>query len=87
MSVGDQVHVGKGGTFDADGLIFGGRRRVPAADSKPERVVVAVWNEDSSAQDFELSLGETLKLAGQTWRLDQINDSQRRWYATLTRTA
>lgn len=87
MSIGEQVHVGKGGTFDADGLIFGGRYHLPATESKPERVIVAVWDKESSGPDFELSVGETLEFAGQFWRLDEIDDGQSRWYATLTRTA
>jgi hypothetical protein len=87
MSVGEQVRVGKGGTFDADGLSFGGSYHLPATDTKPERVIVWVWDEGSSERDFELGLGETLDFAGQTWRLDGIDDTGRRWYATLTRTA
>jgi Family of unknown function (DUF6406) len=87
MSVGEQVSVGKGGTFDADGLSFGGSYHLPATDTKPERVIVWVWDEESKERDFELSVGETLEFAGQSWRLDQIDDSQSRWYATLTRTA
>ena len=87
MSVGEQVAVGNGGTFDADGLSFGGSYHLPATDTEPERVIVAVWDEQTSSQKFELSVGETLEFAGQAWRLDEIDDSQRRWYALLTRTA
>ena len=87
MAVGEQVRVGKGGTFDASGLSFAGSYHVPAAGSEPERVIVWVWDEDSSERQFELGVGETLEFASQTWRLDEIDDSGRRWYATLTRTA
>jgi Family of unknown function (DUF6406) len=87
MSVGEQVNVGKGSTFDADGLSFGGSYHLPATDAKLERVILTVWDEESSEQDFELSVGEALEFAGQTWRLDEIDDTGSRWYATLTRTA
>lgn len=87
MSVGEQVAVGKGGTFDADGLSFGGSYHLPATDTESERVIVAVWDEKTSSQKFELRVGEMLEFAGQTWRLDEIDDSQSRWYALLTRTA
>jgi hypothetical protein len=88
MSIGEQVRVGRGGTFDADGLSFGGSYHLPATDAKPERIIVSMWDGGSSEQDFELGIGETLEFAGQTWRLDEIdNGGRRRWYATLTRTA
>jgi hypothetical protein len=85
MSVGAQVHVGKGGTFDREGLVFGGSAMLHGSDGKPAEVIVSVWNQQSSEQDFRLSLGESFDFAGQTWRLDEIDDSSRRWYATLTR--
>jgi Family of unknown function (DUF6406) len=69
------------------GFNFGGCYHLPAADGKPERVIVAVWDGEAGSQDFELSVGEMLEFAGQAWRLDEIDDSQRRWYAVLTRTA
>lgn len=87
MSIGEQVHVGNGGTFDGDGLSFGGSYHLPATDQKPERVIVSMWDGKSSERDFELSVGEALEFAGQTWRLDEIDDSGPRWYATLTRIA
>jgi hypothetical protein len=88
MSVGAQVRVGKGTVRHYQGLSFGGRHHLPAVDTKLARVIVAVWNEESSEQDFELSVGETLEFAGQSWQLDEIdNGGRRRWYATLTRTA
>lgn len=87
MGIGAQVHVGKGGTFDREGLSFGGVDKFPAHDGDPAQVIVAVWGQGSSALDFELSVGESFEFAGQTWRLDEISDSSRRWYATLTRVA
>jgi len=32
MAVGAQVHVGKGSTFDCEGLVFGGVDMFPARD-------------------------------------------------------
>ena len=37
MGIGAQVHVGKGGTFDREGLSFGGFAMLPAGDGKPTR--------------------------------------------------
>ena len=87
MGVGAQVHVGKGGTFDREGLVFGGVDMFPARDRKPAIVMVSVWDHGSSERDFELSVGESFEFAGQTWRLDEISDRSHRWYATLTRVA
>jgi hypothetical protein len=87
MSPGDQVHVGRGTTADADGLSFGGSYHLPATDTKPERVIVSMWDLKSTEERFELGVGETLEFVGQTWRLDEIDDSGPRWYATFTRTA
>ena len=36
---------------------------------------------------FKLSVGESFEFAGQTWRLDEIDDRSHRWYATPTRVA
>jgi len=87
MGVGTQVHVGKGSTFGREGLRFGGFDFFPADDGKPAQVVISVWQRDSDSTHFELSVGESFEFAGQTWRLDEIDDSSHRWYATLTRTA
>jgi Family of unknown function (DUF6406) len=87
MGVGAQVHVGKGGTFDREGLGFGGFAMIPAGDGESAQVIITVWDQRSSEQDFRLSLGESFEFAGQTWRLDEIDDESRRWYATLTRVA
>ena len=48
---------------------------------------MSLWDGKSNEQKFELSVGETLEFSGQTWRLDEIDDEGRRWYATLTRIA
>jgi hypothetical protein len=87
MGVGAQVHVGKGGTFDREGLAFGGFHRFPARDGEPERVIIAMWDRGSNEHDFELSVGESFEFSGQKWRLDEIDNSSHRWYATLTRVA
>jgi Family of unknown function (DUF6406) len=87
MGVGAQVHVGKGGTFDREGLVFGGVDLFPARDGDPARVMVSVWDHTSSERDFEIGVGESFEFADQTWRLDEIDDSSHRWYATLTRVA
>ncbi|HEY1920872.1 MAG TPA: DUF6406 domain-containing protein [Streptosporangiaceae bacterium] len=87
MGVGTQVHVGNGSTFDREGLSFGGFDMFPAGDGEPAQVVISVWEQDTDSVHFELSLGESFEFAGQTWRLDEIDDKSRRWYATLTRVA
>ena len=87
MGVGAQVHVGNGGTFDREGLSFGGFDMLPAGDGEPTQVIISVWEQDTDSVHFELSLGESFEFAGQTWRLDEIDDKSRRWYATLTRVA
>ena len=87
MGVGAQVHVGNGGTFDGEGLSFGGFDMLPAGDGAPAQVIISVWERDTDSVHFELSVGESFEFAGQTWRLDEIDDQHRRWYATLTRVA
>jgi Family of unknown function (DUF6406) len=87
MGVGAQVHVGGGGTFDREGLGFGGFAMIPAEEAEPARVIITVWDQGVAEQDFRLSVGESFEFAGQTWRLDEIDDGSRRWYATLTRVA
>jgi hypothetical protein len=87
MAVGAQVHVGKGGTFDREGLVFGGFAMQRQDDGTPVEVIISVWDQASSEQDFRLSLGDSLEFAGQTWRLDEIDDKSHRWYVTLTRVA
>jgi hypothetical protein len=87
MGVGVQAHVGKGTVAHREGLSFGGFDKFPAREGKPTRVIISVWDKRSSERDFELSVGESFEFAGQTWRLDEINDRSHRWYATLTRTA
>jgi len=87
MGVGAQVHVGKGGTFDREGLGFGGVDMFPAHDEEPARVMVCVWDKESNERDFELVVGESFDFADQTWRLDEIDARSHRWYATLTRVA
>jgi Family of unknown function (DUF6406) len=87
MGIGAQVHVGKGTTSDREGLSFGGFHRFPADDGKPARVVISVWNHDTHSTHFELSVDESFEFSGQTWRLDEIDDDARQWYATLTRVA
>jgi len=49
--------------------------------------MVSVWDHVTSERDFELSVGESFEFAGQTWRLDEIDEQSRRWDATLTRVA
>jgi hypothetical protein len=85
MGVGTQVHVGKGSTFDREGLVFGGFDLLPAGDGEPTQVIISMWDHGSNERDFKLSVGESLEFEGQTWRLDEIDDSSHRWYATLTR--
>jgi len=85
MSIGAQIHVGKGTVRHFKGLSFGGFELLAAHDDKPARVIVSVWDKESSGHDFELSTGESFEFADQTWRLDEIDDGSHRWYATLTR--
>lgn len=85
MGVGAQAHVGKGTVAHREGLSFGGFGMLAARDGEPAQVIITVWDESSSERDFKLSVGESLDFAGQTWRLDEIDDRSHRWYATLTR--
>jgi hypothetical protein len=85
MGVGAQAHVGKGTVARRDGLSFGGFTLFPERDGKPARVTVSMWDHESSECDFTLSVGDSFEFAGQTWRLDEIDDRSHRWYATLTR--
>jgi hypothetical protein len=87
MGIGAQVHVGKGSTFGREGLRFGGFDMFPSRDGEPAQVVISVWDRGSNEHDFKLSVGETFDFSEQTWRLDEIDDSSHRWYATLTRVA
>jgi hypothetical protein len=87
MSVGAQVHVGGGGTFDCEGLGFGGADMLPEGNGEPAEVIISVWQQDSDSTRFRLSVGQSLEFSGQTWRLDEIDDRSHRWYATLTRVA
>jgi hypothetical protein len=87
MGVGAQVHVGKGGTFDREGLSFGGFDMLPEGDGEPAQVIITVWDTNPGERDFKLGVGESFEFSGQTWRLDEINDRSHRWYATLTRVA
>jgi hypothetical protein len=87
MGIDARAVVSDGVVERADGLSFGGSYHFPATDTKPERIVVSMWDGGSNEQRFELSLGETLEFSGQTWRLDEIDDRGRHWYAMLTRVA
>jgi len=85
MGVDARAMVSGGVVERVDGLSFGGSYHFPATDTKPERIIVSMWDGKSAEQDFELSVGETLEFSGQTWRLDEIDAGGRYWYATLTR--
>ena len=85
MGIDAQVHVGQGTTSDREGLVFGGVDMLPARDGAPARIIVGLWDRGSSEKDFELTVGESFEFSGQTWRLDEIDASSHRWYATLTR--
>jgi hypothetical protein len=87
MDIGVQIHVGRGTVRRHKGLSFGGFHRFHAGDGKPARVIISVWAQGLKERDFELSVGESLEFAGQTWRLDEIDDGAHRWYAALTRVA
>jgi hypothetical protein len=87
MSIGMQAHVGKGTVAHRGGLSFGGFAILPEGDGEPAQVVITVWDPRSSERDFKLAVGESLEFAGQKWRLDEIDDTAHRWYATLTRVA
>ena len=86
MSVGAQVHVGKGGTFDREGLSFGGFDMLPEGDGEPAQVIISVWRRDTM-RALRTDCGESFEFEGQTWRLDEIDARSHRWYATLTRVA
>jgi cytochrome c biogenesis factor len=60
---------------------------LPEGDGEPAEVIISVWDHSSAERDFRLSLGQSFEFAGQTWRLDEIDDESHQWYATLTRVA
>jgi hypothetical protein len=87
MAVDQQVHVGGGTVTHRAGLSFGGSDMLPGRDGEPAQVIITVWSTNPGERDFELSMGKSFEFAGQTWRLDEIDNSSHRWYATLTRIA
>lgn len=87
MDIGEQVSVGKGTVRHRKGLSFGGFDMFPAHDGEPAQAIISVWTRDTDSVHFELSVGDSFEFASQTWRLDEIDDSSHRWYATLTRIA
>jgi hypothetical protein len=66
MGVGAQVHVGKGSTFDREGLSFGGFDMLPEGDGEPAQVIISVWRRDTDSVHFELGLGESFDFASDT---------------------
>jgi Family of unknown function (DUF6406) len=87
MDVGAQIHVGKGTVRHRKGLSFGGSAMAPARDGEPAHAIISMWENESGERDFKLTVGESFEFAGQTWRLDGINDKSHRLSATLTRVA
>jgi Family of unknown function (DUF6406) len=87
MDVGAQIHVGKGTVRHRKDLSFGGFAMAPARDGKPAQATISVWSGDTDSVHFKLTVGESFEFAGQTWRLDGINDKSHRLSATLTRVA
>jgi len=87
MSIDAKATVSDGVVERMDGLSFGGRYCFPAGDGEAQSVELAVWNDDVKAVRVKLHVGESFDFQGQTWRLDEIDDQGRHWYATLTRVA
>lgn len=87
MDIGAKIAVRKGTVRHYKGVSFGGFDMFPAHDRDPAQAVISVWTRDTDSVHFELRVGESFEFAGQTWRLDEIDDSSHRWYATLTRIA
>jgi hypothetical protein len=87
MAVGTQAHVGDGTVAHREGLSFGGFDMSPAGNGKPCEVTISVSRRGTDSVHFKLSVGGTFDFSDQTWRLDEIDDSSHRWYATLTRVA
>ncbi len=87
--IGTQIHVGEGRVrVTSGGISFGGRNAVPGTANEPAKVRIAAW--DGKTEEFSVYLheGETLKIAGQTWRLDKIHtEGVQHWSADLTRIA
>jgi Family of unknown function (DUF6406) len=88
--IGSHIQVGQGTvTRSGDGIRFAGRNIFPAIEEEPATAKIAAWDENSGRElNARLREGDTLEIAGQTWRLDKIHsEGQRRWYADLTRIA
>jgi Family of unknown function (DUF6406) len=87
MSIDTKAIVSDGVVERVDGLNFGGRYFFPAGDGEAESVELAVWTSEIRAFHVKLHVGDNFEFDGQTWRLDEIVDDGRHWYATLTRVA
>lgn len=87
MGIGAQVSVSNGRVFDLEGLSFGGRYLLPPTDTDTDGVELAVWTAGTDAVHVRLHVDDTFEFAGQTWRLDEVRNRGRRWYASLTRVA
>ena len=87
MSIDTKATVSDGVVERVDGLNFGGRYCFPEGDGEATSVELAVWTSEIKAVHVKLHVGDDFKFAGQTWRLDEIDDDGRHWYATLTRVA
>ena len=88
--IGSHLQVGQGTVVrPGDGIRFAGSNVFPAVGNELAEAKIAAWT-DNSKEELTVTLkeGETLKIAGQTWRLDKIHsEGLRRWYADLTRIA
>lgn len=86
--VGQTIRVGEGAVSDTDdGVRFGGFAAGPATETGRAWVRLSVGDERTKSINVDLHEGETVQIAGQTWRLETVNDGGPRWYVDLTRVA
>jgi Family of unknown function (DUF6406) len=85
--VGIQIDVVEGQVTHHQGIRFAGSRSARPGGAGPATVSIVVWDAKSDEFSVSLEVGNTFKVAGQTWRLDAIHDDGRGWYADLTRIA
>ncbi len=84
MTTATRIHVAQGQVAAHQGTRFGGISHVPATSNAPAQVRIAV-RYDTCELTAQLQEGDALNVPGQTWRLDAIDATSCRWYATLAR--
>jgi hypothetical protein len=87
MVIGSTIRVAAGRVTGYHGIRFGGFAGVPATGQHRAWMCISV-RDNTGEFGADLREGDTINVAGQTWRLDKIrNPSAANWHADLTRIA